>query len=33
MTELFNLLNLIIGLGLGIIIGGLAMKTKKEDDK
>lgn len=30
MTELFNLLNLIIGLGLGIIIGYL---LPKEGDK
>ena len=37
MSELFNLLNLIIGLVLGIIIGGLAVKFNdkevEKDDK
>lgn len=37
MSELFNLLNLIIGLVLGIIIGGLTVKFNdkevEKDDK
>ena len=37
MSELFNLLNLIIGLVLGIIIGGLVVKFNdkevEKDDK
>ena len=33
MSELFNLLNLLIGLALGIIIGGLAVKLSNNEVK
>ena len=33
MSELFNLLNLIIGLVIGIVIGGMAVKLTKDEVK